>query len=95
MTQDLSRMSNQERIALLGTEEASKYHGPYRRRDDEVDYLPACTTEGSAFYFSQIALKEEAKKKGEDYKILPCPREFVIKATSTPRRKQKNLEILG
>ena len=90
--EEVSRMSNQERINLFGAEEASKYHGPYRRRNDNVGYLPALTEEGGQFYLSQLALKEEAQKKGKEYKILPTPREYVIPTQKAPRRKARKFE---
>lgn len=93
--EDISRMSNQERIALLGVEEADKYRGKPQRTNDMVDYLPAITKEGGAFYLAQLSLKDEAKKRGQDYKILPTPQEFVIPTQKAPRREKvrKNVQI--
>ncbi len=93
--EDISRMSNQERIALLGVEEASKYRGTGKRTNDMVEYMPAITKEGGAFYLAQLSLKEEATRAGKDYKILPTPREFVIPTQKAPRREKvrKNVQI--
>lgn len=88
MTEDISRMSNQERIALLGVDEASKYRGPVTRKNSQVDYLPSCTVDGGNFYLAQLALKSENK----NYRILPCPQEYLIPAGKAPRRKQEILQ---
>ena len=41
METDIAKMSNQERLLALGYEEASKYHGPYERREEGFPYAPA------------------------------------------------------
>ena len=82
MSNDISRMSNQERINLLGSEEADKYHGPYKRRKDTVDYFPACDKLGGSFYLAELSLKEEAEKKGKTYKMQPTPNGLVLPTVS-------------
>jgi len=91
MSEDVSKMSNQERINPLGVEEANKYLGPHKRRNDQVEYWPAVTEVGGQFYLAQLALKDEASKRGEDYKIKPTPRECVI-PTYSFKRKKPNVE---
>ena len=89
--QDLSRMSNQERIAALGVEEADKYRGPYKRRGEGVLLIPALTREGAIWHQQQDQLENLAEKMG--VKRPPrrhCPKSCIVPTQSF--RRGKNVE---
>ena len=84
---DLAKMSNQERINLLGVEEASKYHGPYERTT-ELEYIPALTPAGAKWHQARSAMRE----KGINVKFN-IPREFVIPTQSFKKNKPEKKEV--
>jgi hypothetical protein len=78
---DLSKLSNQERIELLGVEEASKYHGPYSRVKPPNPYYPILTPQGAEFK----SFQEAQRKLG--VKPDPMPREFIFPSISFKKNR--------
>ena len=50
---------------------------------------PACTEEGASFYLAQCKMKEEAEKAGQAYKMLPMPKQFIVKTESFKDNKKE------
>ena len=86
METDVAKMSNQERVAVFGIEEASKYHGPYERREPLMIYH-SLTPEGGAWHNRREALKRMGQPK--EGKI---PREYIVPAPSFKRNRPEKQE---
>jgi hypothetical protein len=88
---DLSKLSNQERIQLLGVEEAAKYHGPYSRVKPPNPYYPILTPKGAEF----AQFQDAQRKLG----VIPdpMPKEFIFPSFSfkknKPERKEKTITL--
>lgn len=83
---NLAKMSNQERVGILGLEEASKYHGPYERREPLL-MLPALSREGAQWHDQ----REWSRNIGLEMTNEKIPRECVYNTKSFKgiRRAQK------
>jgi len=91
---DIETMSNQERIQAFGSEEASKHHGPYKRRNP-IKFLPALSPDGARWHSQKKAMSNMEIEDGDNVIFNPkekMPRDFIYHTQTYKRYKAAKVE---